>query len=202
MKIKDYHICPLGPRFQNYWDRLTERERRMQFDEEGLFSLALESVALGIAEKTPGSLIADAFCGAGGNAIGFARTGKSVIAIDSSRDRLRMAEHNAGLYGVDSKIEFVYGDCRDILPSLKPDSIFLDPPWGGTDYNKADKFSLSDFEPAGGELLALAFSLTDSVVLRLPKNFDLDELDELGRIYETERNVLNGRLLHYSVYFK
>ncbi len=202
MKTKEKSICPLGPHLKHYWDRLTERERRMELDEEGLFSLALESVALSIAEKTPGNVVADAFCGAGGSAIGFARTGKTVIAIDNSRERLRMAEQNATLYDVEGNIEFVCGDCRDILPSLNPDSVFLDPPWGGTDYNKSEKFSLSDFDPDGRELLDLSFSLTPSVVLRLPKNFAMDELDKLRRLYETEQNILNGRLLHYCVYFK
>ena len=201
--IKNYSkdICPLGPHLQHYWDRLTERERRMMLDEEGLFSLALESVALHIAEKTPGDVIADAFCGAGGSAIGFARAGKRVVAIDNNELKLEMARHNAKLFEVEDNIEFVHGDCREILPALKADTVFLDPPWGGTDYNKAEKFHLSDFDPDGRALLDLSFSLTPSVVLRLPKNFAMEELDKIGRTYETERNTLNGRLLHYCVYF-
>jgi len=194
-------VCPLGPRLQHYWDKLTEREREMMLDEEGLFSLALESVALHIAEKTPGESVVDAFCGAGGSAIGFARKGKKVVAIDNDAHRLSMARHNAKLFGVDENIEFIQGDCRDIIPSFSTDSVFLDPPWGGTDYNKAEKFSLSDFEPDGLKLLEPSFSVTPSVVLRLPKNFALEELDELGREYETEQNTLDGRLLHYCVYF-
>lgn len=194
-------ICPLGPHLQHYWDRLTEREREMMLDEEGLFSLALESVALHISEKTPGVLIADAFCGAGGNAIGFARMGKRVVAIDNNPLKLDMARHNAKLFDVEDNIEFIHGDCRDILTLLKADTVFLDPPWGGTDYNRAERFYLSDFEPDGRMLLDLSFSLTPSVVLRLPKNFAMDELDKLGRAYETEQNTFNGRILHYCVYF-
>ena len=60
---------------------------------------------------------------------------------------------------------------------------------------------MSDFEPDGRELLDLSFSLTPLVVLRLPKNFTMNELNKLGREYEKERNTLNGRLLHYCVYF-
>lgn len=201
MNTETKNVCPLGPHLQHYWDRLTEREREMMLDEEGLFSLALESVALDIADKTPGYTIIDAFCGAGGSAIGFARKGKKIVAIDNDAHRLSMARHNAKLFGVDGSIEFLQGDCRDIIPASKADAIFLDPPWGGTDYNKAKKFSLSDFEPDGRELLELSFSLTPSVALRLPKNFALEELDELGRVYETERNMLKDRLLHYCVYF-
>ncbi|MEQ9618154.1 MAG: RsmD family RNA methyltransferase [Deltaproteobacteria bacterium] len=202
MNNGDRAICPLGPRLQRYWDRLTERERSMRFDEEGLFSLALESIALGIAERTPGNLVADVFCGVGGSAIGFARVGKDVIAVEKDREKLRMAEYNAGVFGVRERIEFIYGDCMNILPTLKPDTVFLDPPWGGTDYNRKKSFSLSDFEPDGKGLLAMAFSLTDSVVFRLPKNFNFDELESLGREYKLEKNFFDGRLLHYCVYFK
>jgi trimethylguanosine synthase len=194
-------VCPFGPHLQHYWDRLTEREREMMLDEEGLFSLALEPVALHIAGKTPGDVIADAFCGAGGSAIGFARAGKRVVAIDNNSQRLVMARHNAKLFGVEDDIEFIHGDCRDVLPALRADTVFLDPPWGGTDYYKAEKFHLSDFEPDGRALLELSFSLAPSVVLRLPRNFAMDELDGLGRTYETERNTFNGRFIHYCVYF-
>ena len=36
MNNGDRAICPLGPRFQHYRYRLSERERSMQLDEEGL----------------------------------------------------------------------------------------------------------------------------------------------------------------------
>jgi len=194
-------ICPLGPDLQHYWDRLTEREKSMKLDKEGLFSLALETVALQIAEKTSGDLILDAFCGVGGSAIGFARTGKSVVAIERDQTRLEMAKFNASLFDVSDKIEFIHGDSVELLINLKADTIFLDPPWGGTNYNLAEKFLLTNFEPDGTKLLNLSFSITDSVVMRLPKNFDLSELESFGRKFELESNILDGKLLHYCAYF-
>ena len=195
-------ICPLGSHLQHYWDRLSGREKRMEFNEEGLFSLALESVALDIAEKTPGKTVADAFCGAGGMAIGFARVGKKVVAIDNNQKRLGMAERNASLFGVGSTIDFLLGDTEDLLPTLNPDAVFLDPPWGGTDYNEKGKFNFSDFESDGAKLIELAFSVCDWVVMRVPKNFDLPELESIGREYEMEKNMFKGLLLHYCVYFR
>mgnify|MGYP002623404495 CR=1 FL=1 len=174
----------------------------MRLDEEGLFSLALESVALEIARSTPGDLVADAFCGAGGSAIGFARAGKSVAAIDISAPRLAMARYNASLFGVSESVRFINGDCMKVIPGLAPDSIFLDPPWGGTDYIARDTFILGDFEPDGRALLDMAFSVTDSVVIRLPKNFQMSELEGFGRKYRLEENRLDGKLLHYCAYFE
>ena len=57
-------------------------------------------------------------------------------------------------------------------------------------------------EPDGRKLLNLAFSISESVVMRLPKNFELSELDSIGRDYGLEENMPDGRLLHYCVYFK
>jgi trimethylguanosine synthase len=167
MKHLSKNPCPLGEHLQHYWDRLSEKEKEMRFDEEGLFSLTPQKVAAEIADKTSGDLIVDAFCGVGGSAIGFALRGKNVIAIDNDFDRLSMAKSNSEIFGVSSKIEFVVGDCMQILCSLKPDSIFLDPPWGGTDYGRITKFKLSNFEPDGKKLLDLSFSITNSVVMRL-----------------------------------
>jgi len=195
-------ICPLGNHLQHYWDRLSREERKMEFDEEGLFSLTPQKVALEIADNIAGNIIVDAFCGVGGSAIGFALKGKSVIAIDNSSDRLSMAKNNSEIFGVSSLIEFVEGDCMQILPTLKPDSIFLDPPWGGTDYGNITEFKLSNFEPDGKSLLDISFSITNSVVMRLPKNFALDELNQFNKKYELQKNFLDGQFLHYCVYFR
>ncbi len=195
-------ICPLGDHLQHYWDRLSKQEREMEFDEEGLFSLTPQKVALEIADNTAGNIIVDAFCGVGGSAIGFALRGKKVIAIDSDSAKLNMAKNNSEIFGVSSLIEFAQGDCMQILPTLKPDTIFLDPPWGGTDYGNITEFKLSNFEPDGESLLDLSFSITNSVVMRLPKNFDLDELNQFNRKYELQENFLDGQLLHYCVYFR
>ncbi len=189
-------ICPLGKHLQHYCDRLSSEERKMEFDEEGLFSLTPGKVALQIADNTAGNIIVDAFSGVGGSAIGFALKGKSVIAIDNSSDRLSMAKNNSEIFGVYSLIEFVEGDCMQILPVIKADTIFLDPPWGGTDYLKINEFKLSNFEPDGKSLLDLSFSITNSVAMRLPKNFVLDELNRLNRKYELEENYLHDQFLH------
>ncbi|MCH6575863.1 MAG: hypothetical protein IH795_11805 [Bacteroidetes bacterium] len=195
-------ICPLGDHLQHYWDRLSKEERKMEFDEEGLFSLTPQKVALQIADNTAGNIIVDAFCGVGGSAIGFALKGKSVIAIDNSSDRLSMAKNNSDIFGVSSLIEFVEGDCMRILPEIKADTIFLDPTWGGTDYGNITEIKLSNFDPDGRYLLDLSFSITNSVVMRLPKNFDLDELKRINRDYKLQENSLKGQFLHYCVYFR
>ena len=42
-----------------------------------------------------------------------------VIAIDIDPVKIQYARHNAAIYGVEDRIEFIVGDVFDVLPSLK-----------------------------------------------------------------------------------
>lgn len=80
----------------------------------------------------------DAFAGAGGNTIAFAKSSrwKRVYAIEKDPAVLACAKHNAKIYGVEKKITWFEGDCFHILKNqlkeLGPYSVlFASPPWGG-----------------------------------------------------------------------
>lgn len=62
-----------------------------------------------------------------------------VIAIDIDPKKIEMAKHNAAIYGVADRIEFIIGDFLTLADSLKADVIFLSPPWGGPQYLKVKK---------------------------------------------------------------
>ena len=64
-------------------------------------------------------MLIDGFCGVGGNAVHFARSCRKVLAIDIDPEKIRMARHNAAIYGVLDRIEFVVGDFMQLAPSLK-----------------------------------------------------------------------------------
>lgn len=83
-------------------------------------------------------VLVDAFAGAGGNTIAFARSGrwKRVYAIEKNPAVLQCAKHNAKIYGVEDKITWFEGDSLQIvnnqLKDLGPYSVlFASPPWGG-----------------------------------------------------------------------
>jgi hypothetical protein len=101
-----------------------------RLDDEARWSLTPEALALAIGRRAQGASVIDAGCGAGGNAIGFARAGCAVTAIESDAQRLAMARHNAALYGVDRRIAFVAGDAATLAPRLSAELVFVDPPWG------------------------------------------------------------------------
>lgn len=203
MGEQDAGECPFGEHLAKYWHKLSPMERTMRLDPEGLYSLALQEVALPIARKVAGRTVVDAFCGAGGFTIALARASKRVIAIDRDPARLEMARHNVGLWKVGGRVEFHLGDARDLVPGFKGrcDAILLDPPWGGPDYASLDQFRLRHFEPDGHDLLRVCFPVARQVALRLPKNFATEELDSLGRSYRLEQDYLNGKLMHRMAYF-
>ncbi|KIM39551.1 hypothetical protein M413DRAFT_447032 [Hebeloma cylindrosporum] len=121
-------------------------------DEEGWYSVTPERLADQIAERCRCDTIVDAFCGVGGNAIAFAKTCQRVIALDTSPTRLALARHNAQIYGVADRIEFILADYLTFIKSYlslpstsaqksgvsnnarKIDVVFLSPPWGGPSY--------------------------------------------------------------------
>lgn len=195
-------ICPYGDKLQKYWDKLSQKERRMSLDPEALYSLAIQEVALNVAMKIPEDTVVDAFCGAGGFAIAFARTGKMVTAIEIDENRLAMARKNAELFGVADRIEFCLGRAELMLNTIKgAEVIFLDPPWGGPSYSNMSGFLLSNFQPDGTQLLKQAFSITDRVVMRLPKNFNFSELDQFNKPLICE-DKFNNKLEHYTAYWE
>lgn len=120
-------------------------QRAARLDEEGRKSLTPEALALALGKRAGERRVIDACAGAGGNAIGFARAGCTVVAIEIDANRLAMAKHNAKLYGVEDRIEFIVGDARTILPELQADLLFIDPPWGER-YNK-ERVTLDDLSP-------------------------------------------------------
>ena len=88
-----------------------------------------------------------------------------MIAIDNSPVRLACAAHNAALYGVADRIQFILADYLTwadsyaklpASPERPPiDVVFLSPPWGGVDYMQAgpvpvdanDSIDISPAEP-------------------------------------------------------
>lgn len=56
------------------------------------------------------------------------------------------------------------------------DAVYMSPPWGGPDYMKLERMLPEDFDPPLQKLINKSVSLSDNVVLLLPKNTDIDSL--------------------------
>jgi hypothetical protein len=144
-----------------------------RLDPEAKRSLTPEALALQIGQRAQGAHVLDACCGAGGNAIGFARAGSRVTAIELDGARLALAQHNAQLYGVADRIRFVAGDARELLPTFAADLLFVDPPWGER-YDK-QRVALADL-PLLADLVAQRTRYA-STWLKVPPSFDPTAID-------------------------
>ncbi len=150
------------------------KKKGVKLDDVGKFSLTPEQLAIQLAEdsRVRGRRVIDATCGAGGNAIAFARSGCQVVAIERDKPRLELARHNARIYGVADRIEFVHGDSCKLVPDMKADILFLDPPWG-QDYDKVS--TKLDSLPLLQKMLdsiAVNGCSFDRVLAKVPPSFD------------------------------
>ncbi|XP_062357805.1 trimethylguanosine synthase [Cinclus cinclus] len=201
------------PELIKYWAqryRLFSRfDEGIKLDREGWFSVTPEKIAEHIALRVSQSfncdIIVDAFCGVGGNAIQFALTSKRVIAIDIDPEKLRLARHNAEVYGVAERIDFLCGDFTALAAGLRADVVFLSPPWGGPDYATAEIFDIHTMIcPDGFEIFRLSKKITNNIVYFLPRNADINQVASLagpGGKVEIEQNFLNNKLKTITAYF-
>lgn len=155
-------ICTTIPKLQTF---------NFAFFSESWYSVTPEVVAKNIAERCKCDTIVDAFCGAGGNTIQFAMTCEHVIAIDIDPHKIELARHNAQVYGVADRIEFIVGDFLQLADRLRADVIFLSPPWGGPKYLKVKTYELENLQPVPFlQLLPYAMKVSKNVALFLPRN--------------------------------
>jgi trimethylguanosine synthase len=191
-----------------YWERRYELfaqfDDGIQMDLESLYSVTPETIAMQQASLIQGNAVLDLFCGVGGNSIAFARSGKSVIAVESNTQRIAMAKHNARIYNVESQITFINQTAEQFLCSFDFSSIdvlFLDPPWGGPLYTTKRQFTLNDFSSNVQTTLECAIQTVTEILLKVPKQFDVDTLLSYGRPYRTIPHYTNNQLIFLSIHF-
>ena len=200
---------PVSPELAKYWQQryrlFSLFDEGIKMDKEGWYSVTPERIAEHIAERCRCDLIVDAFCGVGGNAIQFAFTCERVIAIDIDPVKIDCARHNAAIYGVEDRIEFVIGDFMELLPQLKADVVFLSPPWGGPDYASAEVFDIrSMITLDGAKLFEQTKRITGNIAYFMPRNADVEQLTALagpGGKVEIEQNFVNTKLKTITAYY-
>ncbi|KAI9756378.1 MAG: uracil DNA glycosylase [Chaenotheca gracillima] len=178
---------------------------------EAWFGVTPEPIALKIAEhismSTPDDrdVIIDTFAGAGANAIAFAQSGRwqKVIAIEKDPQVLQCAKHNAALYGVGDDIEWIEGDCFEVLLTIPAETrsrsaVFASPPWGGQSYRSEEVFDLSSMQPYSVKQLYDALSkVSQNLVLYLPRSSDLEQLAEFVEDGKQALCIYFGDMVNY-----
>ena len=126
--------------------------------------------------------IVDATACVGGDTITFCHNFGKVIPIELDKERYEQLLHNLKLYNINNAYtEGCNGSCLDIIPDIKMnvDIIYMDPPWGGSDYKLIEKI---DLQLGGIVLDQIIISFFEKkpelklVVAKLPKNYNYDNL--------------------------
>lgn len=156
--------------------------------------------------------IVDYTSGVGGNVLSFSKYFKYVYAVEISKQRAEYLENNIGVYGFKNiqvinmcAIEFNSTKLIEINPSV----IFMDPPWGGSNYKSNDNLLLSLGSVPVEELVINITSQFDLlykqiieknpdekvnnsnnkfIILKLPKNYDIEHLYKYIRTRDNFEN--------------
>lgn len=199
-----------NPILKKYWVNryrlFSKFDEGIKLDYESWFSVTPEKIAKHTAQRCKCNVIIDAFCGAGGNSIAFARTCNKVIAIDIDPEKIELAKHNAKIYGVEDKIDFICGDFFSLSEKLIGDVVFLSPPWGGPAYIVDSVFDIKNIlAPKGGiELFKASQKISNNIAYYLPKNIDSLQLAEMGgpgSKVEVEQNLIGSKLVAITAYY-
>lgn len=154
-----------------YWAQrkrlFSKFEEGIQLDKESWYSVTPEAISRHVAKRVSNQLVGghsntvekivvlDAFCGVGGNAIGFALREEVslVVCVDIDRKKLIMAAKNASVYGIDpSKIVLVASDATEVL-GLYRDGKLLEKLLQHDDLTSQDKTSRDGYTIHGLEAL-------------------------------------------------
>jgi len=200
------------PHISKYWAQryqlFSKYDEGIKLDEESWYSVTPEKIAEHVAQRCQCDIVLDGFCGVGGNAIQFALTCRRVIAVDIDRDKIAMARHNARVYGVEHKIDFIVGDFFQVAPNIRADVVFLSPPWGGPAYANQEVFDLKKMGTLGTidglHVFNIARLVTENIAYFVPRNSDKEQLRQLagpGGCVRVEKNQLNHKIKTITAYY-
>jgi 16S rRNA G966 N2-methylase RsmD len=124
-------------------------------------------------------VISDATAGVGGNTISFGINCQKVHAIELDKTRSEYLQNNIDVYNLNN-VQIYNDDCTTVLSKIHDhDVIFIDPPWGGSNYKKYEllrlKLSNIPIESICNTLLNHNFMMkTPSLIIfKLPSNYDI-----------------------------
>ncbi|GII75618.1 methyltransferase [Sphaerisporangium rufum] len=129
---------------------------RMYFTPDGLEQATRAEVAAHRARRfPPGTRVADACCGVGGDLLALARGGCAVDAVDLDPLTAEVARANVREFGLDGQVTVTVGDAAEVVPE-RYDALFADPARRSTGRRVFDPMAYSPPWPAVLELVARA----------------------------------------------
>ena len=149
-------------------------------DDIGRISLTPRALATAHATRlmTHSGVIFDPFCGLGGNAVAAAQAGARVFAAELDPHRYTLARKNAEALHVSDRLSLVSGSGPDQIAKWSQKerqyALFLDPPWGGRDWDREQM----NWDVLFGAYPALISAMkgATATLMKLPRTFDTESL--------------------------
>ena len=121
--------------------------------------------------------ITDACANNGGNTINFALRFNKVNAIEINKTEFDILEHNIKVYKL-KNIKTINDDYLKQMFNIKQDVVFIDAPWGGTQYYKS---TFLDLFLGAENIIDIVKKLYDKklfklCVLKVPKNYNFQNI--------------------------
>ena len=131
--------------------------------------------------------IVDATACVGGDTIPFCDHFGKVIPIEIDPERYENLVHNINVYGFKNAYP-INDNCLAVIKDIQVpiDVIYLDLPWGGSDYKEKSKMELYLGDKNMCEIINDFFQTKPSIKLivsKLPKNYDYDKLNQKLKDY-------------------
>lgn len=151
---------------------------------------------------SPAYTILDANAGMGGNSIFFCKYFNFVYSVDISQDSINYLEHNLREF---KNYYIINENCLDILKIIKYDTIFFDPPWGGSSYKFKNSINLFINNININNIIQQLYLYKNVkiVCLKAPKNFNLVYIDSwkinVYNIYKTDNKTI---LFKFIVFYR
>ena len=156
-----------------------EKRKLLRFDEEAFYSVTdqytADKISRELKKQCPqAQLITDATACIGGNSFSFSKHFPFVQAIEL--DKIRYDYLKANLQTLETiNVACYWGDCIDVVPYLKQDLVFLDPPWGGPSYKDKKSIDLYLSGVELSEVCKIVKPYCRYLALKVPQNFDLEK---------------------------
>ena len=133
-------------------------------------------------------VITDATANMGGNTINFAKNFSKVNSVEIIPLHCKFLENNIKQYNLSKNVNIKCNDYFDVMLELKQDVIFIDPPWGGTDYKRVPYLDLSLNNVDIGDIINKLKKNAKLIIIKVPKNFNLTKIVRTSNFKKIEIN--------------
>ena len=162
---------------------------KLLLTEEGIYSISKPDDSEIISRKIEKILgrdivVTDSTANVGGNCINFAERFKGVNAVEIDELSFKVLKRNVQVFGLDEKVNVVFGNYLVEFDKLKQDVIFIDAPWGGRGYKDLEVLDLCLNDAVGKKIYVgnivrrlLVERMARMVVIKVPFNFSFRKFD-------------------------